>query len=454
MQSIATRQKWAADVVAALQEEFCDLIGMTFEIHSGASYREFGLVDGLVRFGAMVENPVAGLSFGQQLAFYGDESDGTFATPSDGQRARTSRYDSIADLLDSLEGSDVFVTFDQIETAMGSRLPNSATSYQAWWANTETNSQSRDWVRRGWRAHHPRLVERTVSFRRAEAPPVSEIAYRSIASPSSLILSTSTTDSPRASDVDAEEMVGALLQHAAISKTRPVGTRVSYTPNVAANEMVLDDPFAFLIAVIFDQGITAERAWAAPYFLKQRLGYFEAMRMSDDLESVRLAIQQPPMLHRFKENMARWVVSAARTVIAAYDGDASRIWSDSPTAAQLQRRFVEFEGIGQKKAAMAVELLERDRGVDIRDLEGSDIAYDVHVRRVLLRSGLAIRDDLNDMVNRTRDLFPNRPGSLDYPLWDIGRRWCRPQNPDCGNCPLTAHCPKFVDRAVGVKGVG
>jgi len=41
-----------------------------------------------------------------------------------------------------------------------------------------------------------------------------------------------------------------------------------------------------------------------------------------------------------------------------------------------------FSGIGQKKAAMAVEILERDLGVTIRELKGSDIAYDVHVRRV------------------------------------------------------------------------
>jgi len=35
-----------------------------------------------------------------------------------------------------------------------------------------------------------------------------------------------------------------------------------------------------------------------------------------------------------------------------------------------------FSGIGQKKAAMAVEILERDLGVTIRELKGSDIAYE------------------------------------------------------------------------------
>ena len=453
-QSIPERRRWAADVVAAIREELGDLKGMTFEIHSGASYREFGLAADLVRLGANVENPVAGLSFGQQLAFYGEDSGGHNVTPPNSRSTKPSRYDAIAELLESLESNDLVVTFDQIEEAMESPLPASATGYQSWWANNENSPQSRDWVRRGWRSHHPRLDERTVGFRRSDIAQNSRFPIPATETPSSQISNSHRKDSPILNETDAEATVSALLEHAVVSKTRPEGVRVSYTPNAEANEMVLDDPFAFLIAVIFDQGITAERAWAAPYLLKQRLGYFDALRMSDDLEGVRRAIQEPPMLHRFKENMARWVVNAARLVVSEYGGDASKIWSDSPTATRLRERFSAFDGIGQKKAAMAVELLERDLGVVVRNLQGSDIAYDVHVRRVLLRTGLATRDDLNAMVNRTRELYPERPGSLDFPLWDIGRRWCRPQNPDCYNCPLVTVCPKFLDRTAQIKGVG
>ena len=160
------------------------------------------------------------------------------------------------------------------------------------------------------------------------------------------------------------------------------------------------------------------------------------------------------MLHRFKVNMARWVTLAARDVISHYGGDASAIWSDSPTAVELQRRSVQFAGIGQKKAAMAVELLERDLGVVVKELEGSDIAFDVHIRRVLIRTGLAERDDQGEIIDRARALNPERPGSLDHPLWDIGRRWCRPRNPNCGSCPLTTLCPRLLSRTEGLKGVG
>ena len=121
-------------------------------------------------------------------------------------------------------------------------------------------------------------------------------------------------------------------------------------------------------------------------------------------------------------------------------------------AADLRHRFDDFPGIGQKKAAMAVEILERDLGVSLTDLSGSDIAYDVHVRRVFLRTGLAERDDVDHMVAVARTLYPQRPGALDNPAWDIGRRWCRANAPDCPTCPLVAACPRLIHRGDRVHG--
>jgi len=40
--------------------------------------------------------------------------------------------------------------------------------------------------------------------------------------------------------------------------------KVTLTPDPAANVLVIEDPFAFLLAVIFDQGIPAERGVARP----------------------------------------------------------------------------------------------------------------------------------------------------------------------------------------------
>jgi endonuclease III len=88
--------------------------------------------------------------------------------------------------------------------------------------------------------------------------------------------------------------------------------------------------------------------------------------------------------------------------------------------------------------------------VEIAHLEGSDIAFDVHVRRVFLRTGLAERDELEHMLRSARELNPTRPGALDYPAWWIGHEWCRPVDPSCDACPLAGPCPRYIERARGV----
>ncbi len=102
---------------------------------------------------------------------------------------------------------------------------------------------------------------------------------------------------------------------------------------------------------------------------------------------------------------------------------------------------------------MAVEILERDLHVPVADLSGSDIAYDVHVRRVFLRTGLADHDDVGEMVASARSLHPDRPGELDNPAWDIGRRWCKAGVPDCATCPVLQACPRYIERGDGVRGI-
>jgi endonuclease III len=124
-----------------------------------------------------------------------------------------------------------------------------------------------------------------------------------------------------------------------------------------------------------------------------------------------------------------------------------------PRAADLQAVLRTFDGIGQKKAAMAVEILERDLGVPIREMEGLDIAYNVHVRRVFLRSGIAERDDQDHMIEEARRTSPQRPGALDGPAWVIGRTWCRPTNPLCPDCPLDEVCAHRISSTDGLVGV-
>ncbi|MDJ0791050.1 MAG: hypothetical protein QNJ71_04050 [Acidimicrobiia bacterium] len=257
----------------------------------------------------------------------------------------------------------------------------------------------------------------------------------------------------RASDRSRQEVARALLVFGeeldAIEANR---LSTVLTINEPANDLLVNDPWGFLCGVICDYQMPADRAWATPYNLSQRLGGWSVELVASRPMEVRRAFLGPPAIHRFPNQTSGFVIDGARRVIDSYDGDASNVWADEPTARDLQRRLIEFKGISQKKAAMAVEILYAQLGVPIREMEGSDIAYDVHVRRVMLRSGLAERDDVAHMVEVARALHPERPGALDLPMWEIGRTWCHKSAPDCDSCVIAQSCPRLVSAADGVRG--
>jgi len=252
--------------------------------------------------------------------------------------------------------------------------------------------------------------------------------------------------------VDREVVVERLLEFGEESGTPPPEAAVFVPQNVEAERFLRENAFAFLAAVIFDQGIVAERAWEAPWLLRERLGHLDLERLAGEVDAIKAAVAGPPALHRYVNNVPMWVAAAAGRVLRVYGGDAAVIWSDEPSAEELQRRLEEFEGIGPKKGAMAVEILIKNFGVEVRDLYGTNLAYDVHVRRVFLRTGLADYDDQAHMLEQARRLNPERPGALDAPAWAIGRGWCHPRNPNCDACVLGDVCPRLIERGDRVKG--
>jgi len=226
----------------------------------------------------------------------------------------------------------------------------------------------------------------------------------------------------------------------------------AFTSSAAANALLESSSNAFLLGVLFTQGISAERAWAGPYLLQERLGTLDLGLLATNPEAVREAVQRPPMLHRFKQTLPRWISAAARRVIDEYGGDASRIWHAGDSVIDVTERLSAFDGIGRKKAVMAAEILTRHFGVDLTGRECGQVAYDVQVRRVFLRTGLVDVDSREAIEAAAAAAWPQAPGTLDLPAWLIGRETCRPKRPLCDACRLGAVCPRLVER--NVEGVG
>jgi len=206
-------------------------------------------------------------------------------------------------------------------------------------------------------------------------------------------------------------------------------------------------PTEFFYGVIFDQGIRADMAWKAPKELRKRIHTLNPRKIAKMKESaLRKAIRYPWSLHRYRRKVPSWLIQASKQLVEKYDGNPKKIWDDKPRADDLQRRFDEFEGIGQKKASMATNILVRDYGIHVRgvDHSGIDVSSDVHVRRVFLRSGLINKDSVEASLQAARRLNPKYPGELDLPAWHIGRQFCHPKSPDCPKCPLTRECLKRI----------
>lgn len=248
---------------------------------------------------------------------------------------------------------------------------------------------------------------------------------------------------------------GALLvaygRELASAGAAQVGSAFTDVPE--ADGLVKASPNAFLLGVLFTQGIPAERAWAGPWLLAQRLGHLDLARLAAEPDAVEAAFTRRPCLHRFKHTLPRWISAAAAKLLAEYEGDASRIWAPGSHVLDVSERLSAFPGIGRKKAAMAVEILMRHFGIALAGAECGGVAYDVHVRRVFLRSGLAEEDTPEAIGAAAARACPEAPGTLDLPAWLVGREWCRPKAPDCERCPVAAGCARLTAiQVVGVPG--
>jgi uncharacterized HhH-GPD family protein len=132
-----------------------------------------------------------------------------------------------------------------------------------------------------------------------------------------------------------------------------------------ANALLNRSPLALLTAMLLDQQVPLERAFAAPADLARRLGHDPtADELADyDPDALVTVFAERPALHRFPKAMAARVQALCRLLVDRYDGDASRIWSDAPNGAELLKRVGELPGFGDQKAKIFVALLGKQLNV-------------------------------------------------------------------------------------------
>ena len=214
---------------------------------------------------------------------------------------------------------------------------------------------------------------------------------------------------------------------------------VKFTKDANANAFLnaIDKyPHGFVLGCLMDRQISAEVAWLMPYKVSQHVGGFSF----DKFRDVSILELQKLIRHR-AQNMPQYFYEAIQLIDEVYGGNASRIWKGSPSSATIVRRFLEFRGAGPKIASMGANILVRDFKIPVRDKYSIDISVDRHIRCVFKRLGL-VRDQASneEIIYTARELNPTYPGIFDIATWDIGKLWCKANNPNCTACYMFDCC--------------
>ena len=135
----------------------------------------------------------------------------------------------------------------------------------------------------------------------------------------------------------------------------------------AADQILSENPFALLMGMLLDQQYPMEHAFRGPAKLLDRFGTLDpAAIAAAEPESFADLCATPPAIHRYGRSMAGRVQELARHVVDQYDGDASRVWSEARSGADLMKRLRALPGYGEQKAKIFTALLAKQLDVKPR----------------------------------------------------------------------------------------
>ncbi|MFZ0142223.1 MAG: HhH-GPD-type base excision DNA repair protein [Aeromicrobium sp.] len=134
-----------------------------------------------------------------------------------------------------------------------------------------------------------------------------------------------------------------------------------------ADKILSEDPFALLMGMLLDQQYPMEHAFRGPAKLVDRFGTLDpAAIAAADPEEFADVCATPPAIHRYGRSMAGRVQALARHILDEYDGDASRLWSEASSGADLMKRLTALPGYGEQKAKIFTALLAKQLDVKPR----------------------------------------------------------------------------------------
>jgi uncharacterized HhH-GPD family protein len=137
------------------------------------------------------------------------------------------------------------------------------------------------------------------------------------------------------------------------------------TSNPEANELVVLNPLALVIAMLLDQQVPMEWAFLGPWTLRERIGgTLDAATVAafdpDELEAL---FRGPPALHRYPAAMAKRTQALCAFIVEHHGGDAAAVWTGANDGADLLKRLRALPGYGSEKARIFMAILAKRLGV-------------------------------------------------------------------------------------------
>jgi uncharacterized HhH-GPD family protein len=147
-----------------------------------------------------------------------------------------------------------------------------------------------------------------------------------------------------------------------VPTTRP--DKLYFTGNDEADGLIAADPLALLIGFVLDQQVPVQKAFSGPLELKRRLGSLDAAEIAGmDAGELDRAFREKPALHRYPGTMAERTQALCAAIASDYGGEASRVWDEAGTGADLEQRLLDLPGIGPMKARSLIAILGNRYGV-------------------------------------------------------------------------------------------
>lgn len=189
----------------------------------------------------------------------------------------------------------------------------------------------------------------------------------------------------------------------------------------AETELVYDDPYELLVAVILSAQCTDKRVNMTTPAIFEKFPDMESLSKTtfDELIPYVKSISYP-------NNKTKHLIGMAKKVMNDFNGKIP----------MTVEELIQLPGVGRKTANVITSVIDKQ----------PNMAVDTHVFRVSKRIGL-VSSNLTTPLAVERELIKNIPGNLIHKAhhWLIlhGRYTCIARSPKCQICGLRAVCQYF-----------